>query len=137
MNIYVKETDVLPTKTRKAFIKKILMQEGVITYNDPKCTEVQCNKKSAYRSISELHDIVKTRFKVTSLKSIIKIIKEIIKEEKCISLVWCTQINKVVIKYIKNTNGYYITLYSIDNFYENVGVDGYSLKMYKDIYDKL
>jgi hypothetical protein len=135
--IYVKETDIEITKTRKAFIKRLITQKGVVTYSDSNFKTIQCDNKSAYRSISELHIIVKTRFKLTSLKSLIKIIKEIINEEKCIALVWCTQINKVVVKYMENSNGYYITDYSKSNYYESIGVDGYSLKMYDDIYNEL
>lgn len=135
--IYVKEEDIPITKTRKAFIKKLIMQKGVITYKDEQCEIVQCNKRTAYRSISELHIITRTRFKLTSLRSLIKIIKEIINEEKCIVLVWCTQIEKVVIKYIDNAPGYYISEFSKNGFYNNIGVDGYSLKMYEDIYNEL
>jgi len=135
--IYVAEIDIAPTKTRKAFIKRLIMQKGVITYKDEECLNVQCDNKSAYRSVSELHLIVKTRFRLTSLKSLIKIIKEIIDEEKCIALVWCTQINKVVVKYMQNSNGYYITDYSKSNYYDSIGVDGYSLKMYDDISNEL
>lgn len=136
-NIYIKESDIPLTRTRKAFIKNIIMQKGVITYNDPECTDIQCDNKSAYRSISELHIIVKTRFKLTSLISLIKIIKSIISEEKCISLVWCTQIRKVVVKYMGNAPAHYITPYSMDRYYNDVGIDGYSLKDYQLIYDSL
>lgn len=100
-NIYIKESDIPATKHRKTFIKKLIMQKGVITYSDENCTKIQCDNRSAYRSISELHIIVKTRFKITSLKALIKIIRSIIEEEKCIALVWCTQIEKVVVKYTK------------------------------------
>ena len=136
-SIYVKETDIPITGTRKAFLKKLIMGQGVITYKDPECTKVQCDKKSAYRSVSELHIIVKTRFKVTSLRSIIKILNKIIEEEKCISLVWCTQINKVVVKYMKNIDSAYITDYSKRNYYNSVGLDGYSLADYEAIYNSL
>jgi hypothetical protein len=135
--IYVKESDIPLTKTRKAFLKHLITQRGVVTYNDPECTSIQCDRKDAYRSISELHTIVKTRFKLTSLKSLIKIIKSIIEEEKCIALIWCTEINKVVVKYMRNIDASYITTYSKDRFYESVGVDGYSLKDYAAIYDSL
>lgn len=135
--IYVKESDIPLTKTREGFIKKLIMQQGVITYSDPEYNNVQCDRKTAYRSISELHAIVSTRFKFTSLPALIKIIKKIINEEKCISLVWCTQINKVVVKYMKNASSEYITTFSRDRFYDSVGVDGYSLKDYEDIYKKL
>lgn len=136
-NIYIKESDIPLTRTRKAFIKSLIMQRGVITYEDPGCKIVQCENKNAYRSISELHIIVKTRFKITSLTSLIKIIKAIITEEKCISLVWCTQIKKVVVKYMPNIDAAYITPYSMDRYYKEVGVDGYSLEDYKLIFDSL
>lgn len=135
--IYVSELDIPATKTRKSFLKKLITQSGVITYKDLNCSEIQCDNKSAYRSISELHIIVRTRFRLTSLKSLVKIIKEIIEEDKCIALVWCTQINKVVVKYMKNNNGYYITDYSKSNYYKSIGVDGYSLEMYDNIYGEL
>lgn len=131
--IYVKESDIPVFKTRKAFLKCILKSKGVITYLDKDCTIIQCDKKSAYRSISELHLITKTRYKFTSLESLLKILKEIVNEEKCISIVWCTQINKVVIKYMKGTPGNYITTYSRDKYYISKGVDGYSLQDYEKI----
>jgi hypothetical protein len=135
--IYVKKSEIPLFKTRKPFLKAILKNKGVITYSNPECTVIQCDKKSAYRSISELHQIVKTRYKITSLRALLKIIKEIIDEEKCISVVWCTQINKVVVKYMHGTPGTYITAYSKDRYYESKGVDGYSLKDYQEIIDQL
>lgn len=136
-NIYIKESDIPATKHRKTFIKKLIMQKGVITYSDENCTKVQCDNRSAYRSISELHIIVKTRFKITSLKALIKIIKSIIEEEKCIALVWCTQIEKVVVKYTKNMSAEYITTFSRDRYYDSKGIDGFSLRDYENIYNEL
>lgn len=135
--IYIKESDIPLGKYRKTLIKALIMQKGVITYNDPECTSIQCSNKTAYRSISELHAIVRTRFRFTSLESVIKIIKEIIEEEKCIGVIWCTQINKVVVKYMKNVNADYITSYSKDKFYNVKGVDGYSLSDYEKLYNNL
>jgi len=125
------------TKTRKCFIKKILTSKGVITYSNPECTKVQCARKDAFRSVSELHLIVKSRFKYTSLQSLMKIIKEIIDEEKCVALIWCTVINKVVVKYQPNVPKEYITSYSKSNYYDAKGVDGMSLKDYETIINKL
>lgn len=135
--IYVKLSDIPETKTRKAFIKKILTSKGVITFKNKECTRVQCAKKEAYRSISELHLIVKSRFRLTSLQALMKIIKEIVNEEKCIALVYCTQINKVVLKYQPNVPKEYITTYSKNNYYTTKGVDGMSLKDYETIINKL
>lgn len=131
--IYVKESDIPIFKTRKRFLKELLTSKGVITYSNKECTNIQCDKKTAYRSISELHLITKARFKFTSLEALLKILKEIINEEKCISLVWCTQINKVVVKYMKGVPGTYITTYSRDRYYTSKGVDGYSLQDYEKI----
>lgn len=136
--IYIKEDDIPLTKNRKTFIRNLIMNGGAITYLDPECTHVQCDKKNAYRSITELLLIVRSRFKITSLKSVITILKELIEEDKRIALVYCTQINKVVVKYIKNIpTTYGITDYSRRNFYDKKGIDGYSLKDYEDIYKSL
>jgi len=136
-NIYIKESDIPTSKYRKTLLKAFITQQGVITYSDPECTIIQCENKKAYRSISELHIIVKTRFKFTSLNAVIKILKEIISEEKCIAVVWCTQINKVVVKYMKNVDATYITSYSKDRYYNVKGVDGYSLSDYEKLYNAL
>lgn len=135
--IYVKVSDIPETKTRKGFIKKILTSNGVLTYTNVECTNVQCAKKDAYRSVSELHCIVKSRFKFTSLEALMKIIKEIIDEEQCVALIWCTQIHKVVIKYQPNTPKAYVTTYSKSNFYKTKGVDGMSLEDYERIINNL
>jgi hypothetical protein len=135
--IYIKLTDIPATKTRKGLIKKILTSKGVLTYTDEQCTSLQCAKKDAFRSISELHIIVKTRFKFTSLSSIMKIIKEIIDEEKCVSIVYCLTINKVVLMYREAIPKQYITDYSRNRYYYIKGVDGMSLQDYEAIINKL
>lgn len=140
--IYVKESDIPITKHRKTLIKQLLIKQGVVTYSNKECTEIQCSKVSqnghqTYRSISDLHAIVRSRFRLTSLQSLIKILREVINEEKCIGIVWCKQIEKVVVKYMPNTPGNYITSYSKDNYYTLKGVDGYSLEDYEKILNKL
>jgi hypothetical protein len=135
--IYVRLGDIPATKTRKGFIKKLLTSKGVLTYLDEDCSKLQCAKKGAFRSVSELHLIVRSRFKFTSLEALLKILKEIIDEEKCVALIWCTQIHKVVVKYQENTPKEYITQYSKSNHYESKGVDGWSLKDYEEIINKL
>lgn len=132
--IYIKESDIPLTKHRKSFIKKIITEKGAVTYEDKECTIIQCNKKSAYRSISELHLIVKSRFKLTSLRTLVKTLTELSEEDKRIALVYCTQINKVVVKYVKNCpTNYGISNYSRNNFYDQKGVDGYSLRDYEEL----
>lgn len=135
--IYVKLTDIPVYKTRKRFLKELLTKKGVMTYWDPECTEPQCEKKSAYRSISELHQIIKTRYRLTSLKALLKILKEVIDENKCISIIWCTQIKKVVVRYMTATPGKYITDPSRNNYYTSKGVDGYSLSDYEKIMNSI
>lgn len=135
--IYVKESDIPTTKNRKEFLRKLITNKGFITYSDKDCTTIQCDRKSAFRSVTELHMIVKSRFKITSLKAVVKIIKELIDEEKKISMVWCTQINKVVIKYLSSVPDSYITPYSKSNYFKSKGVDGYSLEDYENIINEL
>lgn len=135
--IYISFEDIPITKNRKHFIKQIITNKGFVTYSDEKCTKIQCDKKTAYRSISELLQIVRSRYKITSLNAVVKLLKELIDENNPIAFVWCTQINKVVVKYVSNTPGNYITSFSRDKYYESVGVDGYSLKDYEDIINKL
>ena len=43
--IYVKESDVPKTKTRKNFIKKFLTGKKIPSYQDPQFTIIQCNGK--------------------------------------------------------------------------------------------
>lgn len=141
--LYVKESDLAVTKTRKAFLKAFIMNGGYDTYSDKECTQLQCAKKSengnnhAYRSVTEIHSILKGRFKLTTLKATIRIIFEITKEEENIAMVWCKIINKCVIKYVKNTPATYISSYSRENHYTTKGVDGYSLKDFDALYKSL
>lgn len=140
--LYVKESELPSTKTRKAFLKAFIMNGGYNTYFDKECTKIQCNKVSqggnnSYRSVTELHAILQSRFKLTTLKATVRILKEIILEEKNIVMVWCTQIKKCVIKYYKNMSSQYMTDYSKDRYYTTKGVDGYSLKDFDDIYKSL
>lgn len=68
--IFVKESDIPVTRWRKQFIKALIMQGGVITYKDKECKIIQCDRKAAYRSITELHILTRSRFKFTSLEEI-------------------------------------------------------------------
>lgn len=140
--IYVKESDVPKTKTRKNFIKKFLTGKKIPSYSDSEFKVLQCNGKGenaigASRSVTELWELTKSRFPATSLNSIIKILFEIIKEDSSIILVWCNKIQKVVVKYEPNASAKWITDYSIKNYYNNKGVDGYSLADYNEIKSKL
>lgn len=137
--IYVKESDVPLTKTRKQFIRYFLRGKSIPTYEDKECTKIQCDGKgedthaTAFRSITDLHMIVKSRFPKTSLEGVVKIIYEFINEDKAVVLVWCNMIKKVVVKYYNNPNGSYITKYSRENYTDTKGVDGYSLRDFDNI----
>lgn len=140
--IYVKEEDVPKTKTRKNFIKKFLTGKKIPSYNDPEFTIIQCNGKGenvdgASRSITELWELTKSRFPATSMKAMVKILFELIEEDKSVVLVWCNKIQKVVVKYESNISAKWITDYSIKHNYTKKGVDGYSLADYNEIKDKL
>ena len=140
--IYIKETDVPKTKTRKNFIKKFLIRKRLPSYQNPEFTRVQCNGKGenidgASRSVTELWELTKSRFPYTSLRAMIKILFELIEEDKSVVLVWCGTIQKVVVKYVPNTSAKWITDYSLKNHYTKKGVDGYSLEDYNEIKNNL
>ncbi len=140
--IYVKEEDVPKTKTRKNFIKKFLTGKKIPSYHDPEFTKIQCNGKGenvdgASRSITELWELTKSRFPATSMKAMVKILFELIEEDKSVVLVWCNKIQKVVVKYESNISTEWISKYSLNHHYTKKGVDGYSLADYNEIKDKL
>ena len=140
--IYVKESDVPLTKTRTQLLRYFLRGKSIPTYDDPECTKLQCDGKgqdtkiNAFRSITDLHAIVLSRFPKTSLEAVVKIIYDFIHKDKAVVLVWCNMINKVVVKYYNNSNASYITKYSRGNHLTTKGVDGYSLKDYDEMRKK-
>jgi hypothetical protein len=140
--IYVKESDVPLTKTRTQLLRYFLRGKSIPTYDDPECTKLQCDGKgedskvNAFRSITDLHMIVLSRFPKTSLEAVVKILYDFINKDKSVVIVWCKMINKVVVKYYNNSNGSYITKYSRENYLNTKGVDGYSLKDYDEIRKK-
>lgn len=140
--IYIKESDVPMTGTRKNFIKKFLTGKRIPSYEDSNFTTIQCSGKGenidgASRSITELWELTKSRFPATSMKAMVKILFELIEEDKSVILVWCDKIQKVVVKYVPNTSAEWISKYSLKNHYTKKGVDGYSLKDYNEIKDNL
>lgn len=140
--IYVKEEDVPKTKTRKNFIKKFLTGKKIPSYQDLECTIIQCdgkgeNVEGVYRSVTDLLEITKSRFPSTSMKAIVKILFEFVEEDRSIILVFCTTIQKIVIRYVPNTSALWISNFSFKNYYDRKGVDGYSLKDYNEIKDNL
>ena len=135
--IYVKESDVPKTTSRKQLLRYFLRGKSIPTYDDPECTKLQCEGKgqdskiNAFRSITDLHMIVKSRFPVTSLEGVVKLIFEFIKEDKAVVLVWCNMIKKVTVKYYNNSNASYMSSHAKSNYYTTKGVDGYSLADYE------
>lgn len=140
--IYVKEEDVPLTATRKNFIRVFLRGKLIQSYTDPQCTKLQCDgkgetSKGASRSITELHALTCSRFPVTSLKAVVKIIYEIMNEENSIILVYCQKIEKVVVKYAANKGAKWASDFSTQNYLTTKGVDGYSIKDFQDIKESL
>lgn len=143
--LYVKTEDVPVTRTRKDFIRKFLRGQIIPSYTDPECKKLQCDGKGedkdskgmAYRSVTELHALTCGRFPVTSLKAIVKILSEIMEEDQTVILVWCKMISKVVVKYAPNKGAKWMSDYSLGNYLNVKGVDGYSLKDFHDIKQSL
>lgn len=136
MRIYIKESDIPKTKTRTDLVRKFLRGVKYNSYFDELCTKLQC-EGGRYRSISELHEIVKSRFPNTSLNAMIRIIYQLIEKDKHVVLVYCTTVRKVVVKYEPNSASNWISDYSRKKYLTIVGDDGYSLKDYEDIKNNL
>lgn len=134
--IYIKESDIPLGKTRQDLIRKFLRGVSYTSYSNPECTIIQC-ENGKYRSLTELHAIVCARFPKTSFEAIIRIIFEMIEKENSIVLVFCTTVQKVVVKYEPNKTARWISAYSEKNFSDTIGVDGYSLNSIKKIKDNL
>jgi hypothetical protein len=134
--IYVKELDVPKTRTRTQLIRFFLRGVSYKSYHDKECTKLQCDS-GKFRSITELHSIVLSRFENTSLKAVVKIIHTIMKESSFVILVYCTEVNKVVVKYALNKSAQWISDYSIKHFYTKKGVDNYSLENFYTMNEEL
>ena len=132
---YVKESDVPLTVTRKDFIRKFIRSKAP-SWNDSGCTDLQC-QSGRYRSITELHSIVLSRFPKTSFDAILRIVRDLINEDNPVTMVFCNDVKKVVLKYLDKGTNAYISNYSRSNFYETKGVDGYSLSDYEQLINKL
>ena len=141
--IYLKESDVPLTKTRTQLIRHFLRGKSIPTYDNIECTKLQCDGKgldtkvNAFRSITDIHMIVVSRFPRTSLEAVIRIIDDFIKKDQAVVLVWCKMINKVVVKYYNNASGAYMSKYSKEGYYDVKGTDGYSLRDFDEIRKKL
>lgn len=125
-------TDIIPkTRTRKGFLKEYFKLKCPATFHDSKFESAQ-SKARAFRSFTDLTALVRSRFRVTSLEAVIRITAEIFEEQKAeLHLVWCTRINKVVVK--PKPSSVFISSYSRRNHYTKTGEDGLSLKKVYEI----
>jgi len=133
--LYVKLTDVPKTDTRKDFIRKFIRGKFA-SYSNEDCTKLQC-ESGRFRSITELHQIVLSRFPKTSFEAIIRIVRDLINEENPFTMVYCTTVEKVVLKYLGKATSSYISDYSRSNYYTVKGTDGYSLSDYEQLINKI
>lgn len=126
--IYLKNTKFY---NRKSLIKYFI-KEKPATYSDTNCTIIQC-EEGKYRSVTELLELVQTYFPKTTLNDVLLIIKRLIDEGHYIALVWCTVVNKVVVKYVDVQTFNFVTNFSLNRYLNNKGVDGYSINDYLQI----
>lgn len=116
---------------RKSLIRKFIHDKPE-TFHDQECTRTQC-KPGGFRSVTELLEIVQTYYPKTSLEGLLLIINQLIAEGEPVALIWCTQVNKVVLKYVTPQQRAFVTKYSLDRYANSKGVDGYSINDYINI----
>ena len=132
--IYCKEEDVPLTRTRKAFLREFLLTTPA-TYNNDGSLDTQPKK---HRSVSDLHKLVRSRFKKTSINAVMRILGELNNDEQ-LKLVYCNTINKAVIfttdisPALFRKRGGFVTVHSKANHYETIGIDGYSLQYLEEL----
>ena len=122
--IFCKEEHIPLTKTRKKFLKEFIKKRPT-TYNED--GSVQCYAKR-HRSVSELHQLVQSRFKKTSLKAVVRILDELNKEGSSY-MMYCTTIHKYVIKGGVDKNTYsekFLSKYSKKYYSNEKGEDDIS-----------
>jgi len=133
--IFVKTSEVPETKTRKAFIREFLKNKAFTSYSNLSCTNIQC-RPGANRSVTEIHQLTLSRFPKTTFEAILRIIKELIDEDACIRLTYCTTIKKVVVMYAKAQHGYSSTN-AVSHYLDTKGIDGYTLREYEEVINNL
>lgn len=134
--LHVRTNDIPVTRTRKAFIRAFLRFKSPPTYSDLMCRYLQC-EPGRKRSVTELYQIVLSRFPKTSFENLIKIIAELIDEDGCFYLTYCTQINKVVVLYKSQATQTYLSPHGVDNHLQKKGLDGFSLEDYSKMINKI
>lgn len=131
--IYIKETK--GSFNRKSLIR-LFVTEKPATYSNAECTNVQC-PQGRFRSVTELLEIVQTYYPKTTLVDILKIIRDLVNSGENIALIWCTQVNKVVLKYVSAQQRAFVTQYSLERYRNSKGVDGYSINDYQTLINNL
>jgi len=134
--IFVKTADVPLTKTRQAFIRGFLVNKAMQTYSNMSCTNIECYA-GKNRSISDIHRITLSRFPKTSFDAIVRIIKDLIDHDALFRMTYCTQINKVVLMYVSEARREYSSPHADKNYLDQKGVDGYTLRMFKEEIENL
>lgn len=122
-------------RTRKELLKYVLCERPA-TYSDSENTTLICGA-NCNRSITDLQEICNGYFKITSLKAVVRIIKELMDSGLNASFIYCTTVNKVVILNDSTYRENYITRFSRRNHYYDKGVDGYSLEDFENIINNL
>ena len=126
--IYIKETK--GSFNRKSLIR-LFVTEKPATYSNAECTNVQC-PQGRFRSVTELLEIVQTYYPKTTL-----VIRDLVNSGENIALIWCTQVNKVVLKYVSAQQRAFVTQYSLERYANSKGVDGYSINDYQTLINNL
>lgn len=127
-----KVEDVPKTKTRKDFLREFFRTRPPSYYMNGKLQD----KGKTHRSFSDLLILTQDRFKITSIQAIIRIVAQLNIEGKC-DIVWCTQVNKFVVRGGMNNPGLpFITKYSQDYYKNKEGVDGISFNQLMVIREK-
>ena len=121
--IYVSTRNVPKTKTRKGFLRKYYEEGAPATYHDEELSRIQ-TPGGKNRSVTDLVALVRSRFKKTSINATLRILREL-QQDGALHLVWCTKINKVVVR--RASSSTFVSGYSRRNYLNTEGRDGLSL----------
>tara|TARA_R110000822_G_scaffold302649_2_gene426960 strand:+ start:15343 stop:15927 length:585 start_codon:yes stop_codon:yes gene_type:complete len=122
LKIKCKTVDIASTKTRKEFLRAFLATMPPTYFMNGR---EQCRAK-AHRSFSDLLVLTQDRFPKTTEKSVVRIVAQLNIEGLC-DIVWCTQVEKFVVRGRRNNPGIpFITNFSVKYFTQSTGVDGIS-----------
>jgi len=108
------------------------------SYTDSKCTRLHC-EGIRYRSITDLYVMLNTNSKFSTpydqlIIYIMDLIKEYANSPNNFTIVYCTRINKPVVKNgVRNSKQSLISSYSMKGYLHKVGQDGVSLSYINSI----